>query len=102
MSKYDITNSELKVMSAIWDSESLTMNELTDILKKNKSTIKTYVYRLERKNIIKVDKDVNPYRYTYNLQKEDYIQEKAKYYIQNLFDGDKEKLIDVIEDINLK
>lgn len=84
-------------MSVIWEKESITVKELTDILNKNKSTVKTYVYRLERKHIIKVNKKVNPYRYAYNVKKEDYVKDRAEYIATSLFNGDKKKMLDVIK-----
>lgn len=97
MNKYEITNVELEIMRVIWDNGSVTMNELTDMLNKNKSTTKTHIYRLLKKRIIKVDKNRTPYRYAYAIKREDFIRYKTEDIINNFFDGNKKDLIYMIE-----
>ena len=51
--KYEITDAELEIMKALWEQQELTLNEIVATLskeeKKNKSTIKTLLYRLIEK-----------------------------------------------------
>ena len=57
MKKYEITDAELEIMKVLWKNEELTLNEIVEILskkeKKNKSTIKTLLYRLIEKGSVK-------------------------------------------------
>ena len=98
MKKYnDITKTELEIMSVMWDNGSVTINELTEILNKNKSTTKTHVYRLLKKKIVKIERKIIPFRYIYAINKEDFVKAKAQDFVDNFFDGNKEELICMIE-----
>ena len=50
LKKYKITEAELEIMKVLWEKESQTLNQIVETLskeeRKNKSTIKTLLYRL--------------------------------------------------------
>lgn len=55
--KYEITDAELEIMNILWKNHPLTLNEIVNLLSqkevKNKSTIKTLLYRLIEKGSVK-------------------------------------------------
>ena len=57
MKKYEITDAELEIMKLLWEKGELTLNEIVENLskkeKKNKSTVKTLLYRLIEKKSVK-------------------------------------------------
>lgn len=72
--KYNITDAELEIMNILWDKKKATISEIIDELdkkeKRNKSTVKTLLYRLVDKNAVKSEKDGKmPFCFSPNLEK---------------------------------
>ena len=87
--KYEITDAELEIMKVLWKYGELTLNKIVEILSKNenknKSTIKTLLYRLIEKESVKSITNKtkeNTYQYITKLTKDDIIR-KMKYEIRD-------------------
>ena len=96
--KYEITDAELEIMKVLWENGELTLNEIVEILskkeKKNKSTIKTLLYRLIEKESVKSitnKKKENTYKAAIN--EEEYLKKANESFLEKLYNGSTNKLL---------
>ena len=98
MKKYEITDAELEIMKVLWKNKELTLNEIVEILskkeKKNKSTIKTLLYRLIEKGSVKsITKNKKENTYKAEIKKEDYLKKENETFLTRLYNGSTNKLL---------
>lgn len=96
--KYEITDAELEIMKVLWEYPELTLNEIVENLskeeKKNKSTIKTLLYRLIEKESVKSNtnkKKENTFQAT--ITKEEYLKKANDSFLKKLYNGSTSKLL---------
>lgn len=99
-----ITDAELEIMKVLWEKKSLTLNELVEELSKdepkNKSTIKTLLYRLIDKNIVKsVEKNKKENEYKPLISEKKYLKSVNETFLDKLYDGNvNNMLLNFVED----
>ena len=98
MKKYEISDAELEIMKVLWKNKELTLNEIVEILskkeKKNKSTIKTLLYRLIEKGSVKsITKNKKENTYKAEIKKEDYLKKENETFLTKLYNGSTNKLL---------
>lgn len=96
--KLEITDAELEIMKILWQTKGSTLNEIVEMLSKkeerNKSTIKTLLYRLIEKESVKAiyenkkEKIFKPL-----IKKEEYLNKENETFIQKLYNGSTNKLL---------
>lgn len=121
--KYNITDAELEIMKILWEKENkqLSLNEIIEELNKkeirNKSTIKTLLYRLIEKGSVKsIHKEKKENEFQAIITKEKYLKKENKNFLDKLYNGrtssmllnfvknkeiskeELQKLIDIIEE----
>ena len=99
-----ITDAELEIMKVLWEKKSLTLNELVEELSKeepkNKSTIKTLLYRLIDKNIVKsVEKNRKENEYKPLISEKKYLKSVNETFLEKMYDGNiNNMLLNFVED----
>ena len=99
-----ITGAELEIMKVLWEKKSLTLNELVEELSKeepkNKSTIKTLLYRLIDKNIVKsVEKNKKENEYKPLISEKKYLKSVNETFLEKMYDGNiNNMLLNFVED----
>lgn len=99
-----ITDAELEIMKVLWEKKSLTLNELVEELSKeepkNKSTIKTLLYRLIDKHIVKsVEKNKKENEYKPLISEKKYLKSANETFLDKLYDGNvNNMLLNFVED----
>lgn len=97
--KYEITDAELQVMNVLWKSEPLTLNEIVNQLSfkeiKNKSTIKTLLYRLVDKGSVKSSASGNKKENIFKtaISQEQYLKKANENFLDKLYNGSTNKLL---------
>ena len=96
--KYEITDAELEIMKLLWKNEELTLNEIVKILsrnkKKNKSTIKTLLYRLiEKESVISITNGGKENTYRAAVNEEEYLKKANESFLEKLYNGSTNKLL---------
>ncbi|MEH7180604.1 BlaI/MecI/CopY family transcriptional regulator [Neobacillus vireti] len=86
-----ITEAEYEVMKVIWKYEPISTPEVVEKLS-NKSdwkpnTIHTMLARLVKKKALHVRKDGRVFIYTSLVEKNEYVGQKSKYFLQQFFGG---------------
>ncbi len=94
-----IPDAELEVMQVIWERKKegdVFSKVLTDyFLEKNdwkRTTTLTILGRLEKKNFLKIDRELRMNRYTPLVKRQDYLDFATKYYLENVFSNSVKKL----------
>lgn len=98
MKKYEITDAELEIMKVLWEKKELTLNEIVEILskneKKNKSTIKTLLYRLiEKESVKSITNTGRENTYKAIIGKEEYLKKANESFLKKLYNGSTNKLL---------
>jgi BlaI family penicillinase repressor len=98
MSIKTITDAELEVMRLLWrDKPGLTLAQIRDELlrttKWNPSTIKTLVFRLRDKGVIKPLDKYGPAQYVPLVTEGDYIRAEMPPFLDRVFAGSAKKLV---------
>lgn len=98
--KYEITDAELQIMKLLWENKELTLNEIVEKLskieneKKNKSTIKTLLYRLVEKQSVKsITNKKKENTFIANISKEKYLKKENESFLSKLYNGSTNKLL---------
>ncbi len=98
--KYEITVAELQIMKLLWENKELTLNEIVEKLskieneKKNKSTIKTLLYRLVEKQSVKsITNKKKENTFIANISKEKYLKKENESFLSKLYNGSTNKLL---------
>lgn len=98
MKKYEITDAELEIMKLLWEKGELTLNEIVELLskkeKKNKSTVKTLLYRLiEKKSVKSIINKKKENTYRAEIEKEKYLKKENESFLEKLYNGSTNKLL---------
>lgn len=98
MKKYEITDAELEIMKVLWENGELTLNEIVELLskeeEKNKSTIKTLLYRLIDKGSVKsITKGKRENTYKATIKKKEYLERENETFLKKLYNGSTNKLL---------
>ena len=99
-----ITDAELEIMKVLWEKKSLTLNELVEELSKeepkNKSTIKTLLYRLIDKKVVKsVEKNKKENEYKPLISEKKYLKNANETFLEKLYAGNvNNMLLNFVED----
>lgn len=96
--KYEITDAELEIMKVLWENGELTLNEIVEILskdeKKNKSTIKTLLYRLiEKESVKSITNKKKENTYKAIVKKDEYLRKENESFLEKLYNGSTNKLL---------
>lgn len=96
--KYNITDAELEIMKLLWQNKALTLNKIVENLskeeKKNKSTIKTLLYRLIEKGSLKsIEHNSKENEYIAIITKEEYLKKENDTFLKKLYNGSTNKLL---------
>lgn len=99
-----ITDAELEIMKVLWEKKSLTLNEIVEQLSKeepkNKSTIKTLLYRLIDKKMVKsVEKNKKENEYKPLISEKKYLKSANENFLDKVYDGNVDHmLLNFVED----
>lgn len=97
--KYEITDAELEIMNVLWENRPLTLKEIVENLSqkevKNKSTIKTLLYRLIEKGSVVSKTTINQKQNVFEpaISQKQYQRKANESFIQKLYHGSTNKLL---------
>ena len=85
-----LTDSEWAVMEALWTAEEHALGEITDALKSvngwNKNTVLTYLTRMEKKGIVKIDRGSDK-PYSAAVSREECAREERQELLNKVYSG---------------
>ncbi|GKX27783.1 beta-lactamase repressor [Vallitalea longa] len=102
----NISDAELEVMKLIWDDNPITsetiIKELSEKMTWSSGTIRTFINRLLKKEVIGYKRSGRTFFYYPILTKETYIKAENRTFLQRMYNGAVDRLFyHFIEDENL-
>lgn len=97
--KYEITDAELEIMNILWKDKPLTLNEIVNQLSeeetRNKSTIKTLLYRLVEKGSVKSKTGENKKENLFEpaISHNKYLRRANESFLEKLYHGSTNQLL---------
>ncbi|MCM3671514.1 BlaI/MecI/CopY family transcriptional regulator [Mesobacillus maritimus] len=86
-----ISEAEFEVMKVIWDFEPISTPEVVEKLSNKNdwkpNTIHTMLARLVKKKALQARKDGRVFVYTSLVEKNEYVEQKSKSFLQQFFGG---------------
>jgi BlaI family penicillinase repressor len=85
-----VSDAEWKVMELLWEQSPQTSNQIVEALSKtdwSPKTIKTLIFRLEKKGLIAHEGEGRPYQYHPLFKKSQYVREESQTLKEKLFGG---------------
>lgn len=94
---YQITDSEWEVMRAVWAQEQVTSREIIEVLQKKKewspATIKTFIGRLVKKEMLDTKKDGRKFLYSAKIGEDAFLRHTLDETFNNICDKDNGSMI---------
>lgn len=85
-----ISEAEWEVMNTLWESSPLSAHEIIENLNHkdwNPKTVKTMLFRLEKKGAISHESERREYLYFPLVEKKEYVKTEGQSFIKKLFNG---------------
>lgn len=86
-----LSEREWTVLNALWASGGAELGTLVSMLQPetawSRNTVLTYLTRMERKGLVRIDKDVNPHIYYAVLDKEHCRREERRSFLNRVYRG---------------
>lgn len=91
-----VSDSERIVLEALWQESPLSSQEVVERLADsgwNEKTVKAFLNRLAKKNIVSFKKEGRRYVYSPAIAKEDILSEESSGFLNRVFQGDIKALL---------
>ena len=91
-----VSDSEKIVLEILWQESPLTSQEVVARLSEqgwNEKTVKTFLNRLVKKDILSFKKDGRRYWYSPNVERNEILSEESKGFLSRVFQGDMKALL---------
>lgn len=91
-----VSESEKLVMEVLWQESPLSSTEVVDRLAGqgwNEKTVKTFLNRLVKKQVVSFEKDGRRYLYTPVVERDDFLSEESEGFLNRVFKGDMKELL---------
>lgn len=86
-----LSDAELLIMEVLWSGQTFLLGEIVEALKIKKhwsrNTVHTYLTRMEKKNLVKIDRIHEPHRYCYVLSRDEYMQWERNRLLNKVYQG---------------
>lgn len=86
-----ISEREWTVLNALWDIGGAELGALVEALRPstgwNRSTVLTYLTRMEAKGLVRIDKEIYPHSYYAALNREDCQATERRSFLQRVYQG---------------
>ena len=86
-----LTDSEWRVLTALWDSGDAALGEVAASLRPDtgwsRNTVLTYLTRMVRKGLVTIDKEHYPHRYRAALSREEGRTEERRSFLSRVYQG---------------
>ena len=88
---YKLSDSEWQVLETLWQAEGLLLGEIVDSLytktKWSRNTVHTYLTRMEKKGLVKIDRDNAPHRYLRAVTRDDCSKKERDILLNKVYGG---------------
>lgn len=88
---YKLSDSEWMVLEVLWQNENCLLGEIVDSLygktKWSRNTVHTYLTRMERKGLVKINRKTEPHRYSYSVSRDDCSKKERDILLNKVYGG---------------
>ena len=92
-----LSDREWTVLNALWETEGAELGTLVNVLLPvtgwNRNTVLTYLTRMEKKELVRIEKEVYPHKYYATLNKEDCQKKERENFLNRVYNGSAGDLI---------
>ena len=92
-----LSEREWTVLNALWETGGAELGTLVNILLSatgwNRNTVLTYLTRMEKKELVRIEKEVYPHKYYAMLNKEDCRKKERASFLNRVYNGSAGDLI---------
>lgn len=92
-----LTDAEWFVMEMLWECDGIVLKDAVEFLKRKthwtRNTVQTYLTRMEKKGLVFIDKEQNPYHYFAAMSKEECSKQEREQLLNKVYQGDVGDLI---------
>ena len=92
-----LSEKEWPVLEVLWKTQGCELGEIVESLKNDtgwsRNTVHTYLTRMEAKNLVYIDKNVNPHIYKAAITKAECQKTERKSFLQRVYNGSTSDLI---------
>ena len=92
-----LSDAEWAVMEILWERNSCTLGEISDVLADSmgwrQNTVYTYLTRMEKKGLVTIDKSCSPHRYSFTVSRETCAREERSSLLHKVYKGSAGDLI---------
>ncbi|MEM7360824.1 MAG: BlaI/MecI/CopY family transcriptional regulator [Pseudomonadota bacterium] len=91
-----VSESEKLVMEVLWQESPLSSTDVVDRLQNqgwNEKTVKTFLNRLVKKQVVSFEKDGRRYLYSPVVAREAFLTEESEGFLNKVFKGDMKELL---------
>lgn len=86
-----LSDAQWAVMEVLWSKEDLVLKEIVDRLKPttkwSRNTVHTYLTRMEKKGLVKIDKTQEPHHYLAAVSKEVCLKQERDILLNKVYQG---------------
>lgn len=86
-----ITEKQGQVLAVLWSGEDFSLGEVTKQLKEitnwSKTTVHTYLTRMEKQGLVEILREKEPHRYKANISREECSKDQRKTLLQTIYQG---------------
>lgn len=86
-----LSEREWTVLNALWETEGAELGVLVNELYKktgwSRTTVLTYLTRMESKGLVRIDKEINPHIYYATLDRESCQQQERQSFLKRVYSG---------------
>lgn len=86
-----ISDGEWSVLMALWENDGAELgtliNAVSDERKWSKNTLHTYLTRMEKKGLVRIDKESSRHKYFSLVDKESFRKRERKSFLERVYNG---------------
>ncbi len=86
-----LSDREWNVLNALWECGGGELGTIVNLLHPhtgwNRTTVQTYLTRMESKGLVSIDKEASPYIYTATLDRESCQQKERRSFLDRVYSG---------------
>ena len=87
---HKLSDSEWRVLEVLWQGENLLgriVDSLYETTKWSRNTVHTYLTRMEKKGLVKIDRETEPHKYTYAVTRDDCSKKERDLLLNKVYGG---------------
>lgn len=91
-----VSESEKLVMEILWQESPLSSTDVVNRLREqgwNEKTVKTFLNRLVKKDVVSFEKDGRRYLYSPVVERDDFLLSESEGFLNKVFKGDMRELL---------